>query len=125
MNEKKWLLIAVVVILLIAGSAALIREINLWKYDNQIAFNETDYQTRKQVEDQCRAMIASYKSDRDVYMKYKDSTDTGKANMAEQSWTRANRISNTYNEYILKNKHVWKNNIPADIMESLDTLTLD
>ena len=123
MNEKKWLLLAIVVLLLIGGSAALISAVNSWKYDNQIAYNETDYQTKKQVEDECRAMIASYKSDRDVYMKYKDSTSTSSANMAEQSWTRANRIANSYNEYILKNKHVWKNNIPEDILEKLDPLT--
>lgn len=123
MNEKKWLLVGVVFVLLIAASTVIIREVNLWKYDNQIAFNETDYQTRKQVEDECRAMIASYKSDRDAYEKYKGSADILKANMAEESWIRANRTANTYNDYILKNKHVWKNNIPADIMERLDTLT--
>ncbi len=123
MNEKKWLLIGVVVILLIAASTVIIREVKLWEYDNQIAFNETDYQTRKEVEDKCRAMIASYKGDRDAYEKYKGNTDILKANMAEQSWTRANRTANSYNEYILKNNHVWKNNIPADILEKLDTLT--
>ena len=123
MNEKRWLLVGVVVILLIAASTFIIREVYSWKYDNQIAFNETDYQTRKKVEDECRAMIASYKSDRDTYEKYKGSTDTLKANMADQSWIRANRTANTYNDYILKNNHVWKNNIPADILERLDPLT--
>lgn len=123
MTEKKWLLVGVVVILLIAASTVIIREIKLWEYDNQIAFNETDYQTRMKVEDVCRAMIASYKGDRDAYEKYKGNTDILKANMAEESWIRANRTANTYNDYILKNKHVWRNNIPADIMEKLDTLT--
>lgn len=123
MSEKRWLLIAVVVVLLIAASTFIIREVNLWKYDNQIAFNETDYQTRKKVEDECRAMIASYKSDKDTYEMYKGNQNSEKVGWADQAWIRANRTANSYNDYILKNKHVWKNNIPADIMEKLDTLT--
>lgn len=123
MSEKRWLLIAVVVVLLIAASTFIIREVNLWKYDNQIAFNETDYQTRKKVEDECRAMIASYKSDKDTYEMYKGNQNSEKVGWADQAWIRANRTANSYNDYILKNRHVWKNNIPADIMEKLDTLT--
>ena len=33
---------------------------------------------------------------------------------------RANQTANTYNEYILKNSHVWKDNIPSDIVYTLD-----
>ena len=34
--------------------------------------------------------------------------------------TRANNTASTYNNYILKNSYVWKDNIPSDIKTKLD-----
>ena len=77
------------------------------------------YETKKQVEDTARAMIASYKSDVATYEQYKDSDNEEKQSWAEQAKMRANRTANSYNEYILKNSYVWEDNIPSDIDYSL------
>ena len=81
--------------------------------------DENQYETRKQVEDTARAMIASYKSDVATYEQYKDSDNEEKQSWAEQAKMRANRTANSYNEYILKNSYVWEDNIPSVIDYSL------
>lgn len=81
--------------------------------------DENQYETRKQVEDTARSMIASYKSDVATYNQYKDSDNEEKQSWAEQAKMRANRTANSYNEYILKNSYVWEDNIPSDIDYSL------
>ena len=81
--------------------------------------DENQYETRKQVEDTARAMIASYKSDVATYEQYKDSDNEEKQSWAEQAKMRANRTANSYNEYILNNSYVWEDNIPSDIDYSL------
>lgn len=81
--------------------------------------DENQYETKKQVEDTARSMIASYKSDVATYEQYKDSDDEEKQSWAEQAKMRANRTANSYNEYILKNSYVWEDNIPSDIDYSL------
>ena len=75
----------------------------------------TTYKTKKEVEDQCRAMIASYQTNKIRYESYKDSTDK-----TEQSWAtayknEANKTATIYNEYITKNTYVFQGNIPSDI----------
>ncbi len=77
--------------------------------------DENQYETKKQVEDTARSMIASYKSDVATYEQYKDSDNEEKQSWAEQAKMRANRTANSYNEYILKNSYVWEDNIPSDI----------
>ena len=77
--------------------------------------DENQYETKKQVEDTARSMIASYKSDVATYEQYKESDNEEKQSWAEQ----ANRTANSYNEYILKNSYVWEDNIPSDIDYSL------
>ena len=81
--------------------------------------DENQYETKKQVEDTARAMIASYKSDVATYEQYKDSDNEEKQSWAEQAKMRANRTANSYNEYILKNSYVWEDNNPSDIDYSL------
>lgn len=81
--------------------------------------DENQYETKKQIEDTARAMIASYKSDVATYEQYKDSDNEEKQSWAEQAKMRANRTANSYNEYILKNSYVWEDNIPSDIDYSL------
>ena len=81
--------------------------------------DENQYETKKQVEDTARAMIASYKSDVATYEQYKDSDNEEKQSWAEHAKMRANRTANSYNEYILKNSYVWEDNIPSDIDYSL------
>lgn len=96
---------------------------NKWKYSLEKA-DETQYKTQKQVEDTCRVMIASYKSDKLIYEQYIGSDVSSE----ERSWAnnakiRANQTTNTYNEYILKNSFVWKENVPDDIYMELAFIT--
>lgn len=88
---------------------------NNWFHSVQKADDITNYQTRKKVEDTCRSMIASYESDKLTYEQYKDSDNEEKQGWAEQAKMRANKTVSTYNNYILENNYVWKDNIPADI----------
>ena len=88
---------------------------NNWWHDVQKADDNTSYKTRKKVEDTCRAMIASYETDKLTYEQYKDSEDEEKQSWAEQAKMRANKTASSYNNYIRKNSYVWEDNIPSDI----------
>ena len=92
---------------------------NNWFHKVQEADDDTNYETLKKVEDTCRSMIASYNSDKLTYEQYKDSEDDEKQEWAEQAKMRANKTASSYNNYILKNSYVWKNNVPADICTTL------
>lgn len=92
---------------------------NNWFHAVQVADDDTNYNTLKKVEDTCRSMIASYNTDKMTYEQYKGSDNNEKQNWAEQAKMRANKTANTYNEYILKNRYVWKNNVPEDIAMEL------
>lgn len=92
---------------------------NNWFFAVQKADDATNYATRKEVEDTCRAMMASYTSDKLTYEQYKGSDNEEKQSWAEQARMRANKTAASYNEYILKNSFVWEGNVPADIAASL------
>lgn len=95
---------------------------NDWFYKVQKVDDATNYNTIKEVEDTCRAMISSYESDKLTYEQYKDSDNEEKQSWAEQAKMRANKTATTYNNYILKNSFVWKDNIPNDIYFELEYL---
>ena len=95
---------------------------NNWWHDVQKVDDNTNYETRKQVEDTCRAMIASYESDKLTYMQYKDSDNEEKQSWAEQTKMRANKTAVEYNNYILKNSYVWRDNVPGDIYTRLEII---
>ena len=92
---------------------------NNWFHAVQKTDDATNYETLKKVEDACRAMIASYETDKLTYEQYRDSNNEEKQSWAEQAKMRANKTANTYNEYILKNSYVWADNVPADIRREL------
>lgn len=92
---------------------------NNWFHAVQKVDDDTNYKTRKKVEDTCRSMISSYKSDKLTYEQYKDSDNEEKQSWAEQAKMRANKTASTYNNYILKNSYVWENNVPSDIYITL------
>lgn len=92
---------------------------NSYEHSLQSADDKTNYETKKKVEDTCRSMIASYKSDKLTYEQYKDSDSSEKQSWAEQAKIRANKTASTYNNYVLKNNYVWNDNIPSDIYEML------
>lgn len=95
---------------------------NGWFHAVQKADDATNYKTLKKVEDTCRAMMASYESDKLTYEQYKDSDDDAKQSWAEQAKMRANKTASTYNNYILENSYVWSDNVPSDIKTRLEYL---
>ena len=92
---------------------------NNWWHDVNIVDDNTKYENRKEVEDTCRAMISSYTADKLTYEQYKDSESELERSWANSAKIRANQTASTYNNYILKNKYVWKDNVPADIYLNL------
>lgn len=86
------------------------------------ADNRTNYETRKKVEDTCRAMQASYEADKLTWEQYRESESVEKRGWAEQAKMRANRTAATYNTFILENGYVWEGNIPRDITHELPYL---
>lgn len=93
--------------------------INDWKYSLE-KVDEKTYENQKEVEDTCRAMISSYTQDKLVYEQYKDSEIEEERGWANNAKIRANNTASTYNNYILKNSYVWKDNVPSDIYTKLE-----
>lgn len=118
---------AIVVTVLIIGVGVFGRWFNTW-FDNKVDYvdqkieDATSYETRKQVEDSCRAMVSSYEADKLTYEQYKDSEVKEEASWANQAKMRANRTAANYNNYILKNSYVWDGNVPDDIMMELEVI---
>ena len=96
--------------------------LNTYEYNVQKVDDVTNYETIKEVEDTCRAMISSYESDKLTYEQYKDSDSEEKQSWAEQAKMRANKTASTYNNYIIKNSFVWKDNVPSDIYMKLEII---
>lgn len=82
--------------------------------------DESTYETQREVENTCRAMIASFNSDKLIYEQYKDSDVEEERSWANNAKIRANQTASTYNNYILKNSYVWSGNMPSDIKLHLD-----
>lgn len=127
MNTLTKIMAAILVLLLIvcmvvpaipSGRAAL----NTWQHELQKVDDATRYETRKQVEDTCRATIVSYETDRLTWLQYKDSESAEQRGWADAAKIRANKAALTYNEYFLKNSYVFEGNIPEDIREELPLL---
>ena len=123
---KKFLIVILVILLCACVSIAEVFGgwFGTW-IDNKVEFidqkidDATNYETIKQVEDTCRAMISSYESDKLTYEQYVDSDNEEKQSWAEQAKMRVNKTASTYNNYILENSFVWSGNVPADIRTEL------
>lgn len=127
---KKFFTVLGVIAMLFAVSAAGVglRWYSTWRnntinYIDQKIDDATRYETRKNVEDSCRAMVASYEADKLTWMQYKDSDKSEQQSWADQAKMRANRTAVNYNEYVLKNSYVWDGNIPTDILGELDLIS--
>lgn len=112
------LLIFGIAYMTLAGRGAM----NTYLFGVQKVDDVTNYETIKKVEDTCRAMISSYESDKLTYEQYKDSDNEEKQSWAEQAKMRANKTATSYNDYILKNSFVWKDNVPNDIYIELNII---
>lgn len=86
---------------------------------------EIDYTNRKMVEDTARSMIANYefaRSEYESYVTYCDTDDKDRCQRALDAKTSANKTATNYNNYILKNKYLWRNNMPSDIFYELEII---
>ena len=92
---------------------------NQWIYSLE-KVDEKTYETQKEVEGVCRAMIASYTQDKMIYEQYKDSEVAEERSWANNAKIRANNTAATYNNYILENSFVWQDNVPSDIATELE-----
>lgn len=116
--------ITVILVILLCVGVTIVGTVSGWFntwFGNKVDYidrkidDATNYETIKKVEDTCRAMIASYESDKLTYEQYKDSTNEEKQSWAEQAKMRANTTASSYNNYILNNSFVWNGNVPVDI----------
>lgn len=121
--ERKILLTICIVIgfiLLVAATPPGRYLWNRWLFNVQKADDITNYATIKKVEDSARSMISSYNADVLTYNQYKNyAIGTEQFSWAEQAKMRANKTASTYNNYILENSFIWKENIPKDILDEL------
>ena len=113
-----FLSLCIIALIILAGPVVKVIQ-NKYDYAVQKADDATSYKTLKEVEDSCRAMIASYEADKLIFEQYKDSDNEEKQSWAEQAKMRANQTAAQYNEYIRKNSFVWSDNVPDDIDEKL------
>lgn len=113
----------IVAIIFFAGTPTGRAIVNNWEFSLQKVDDVTLYEKRKEVEDACRAMMASYNADKLTYEQYRGSDNPEKQSWAEQAKMRANKTASSYNEYVLKNSFVWKDNVPADIYMKLEYIT--
>jgi len=95
---------------------------NTWFHAVQVADDNTNYETLQEVENTARTMIASYNADKMIWLQYKDSLVTEEVSWANNAKIRANQTASTYNNYILRNSYIWRNNVPADIFMTLPYL---
>ena len=126
----KKFLIALLLVAAVSVAGVFFGWFDTW-FDNQVEYidqkidDATNYETRKTVEDSCRAMVASYEADKLTWEQYKDSDKEEQQSWADQAMMRANRTAANYNNYILKNSYVWDGNIPADIQAELPLIKED
>ena len=119
MEKRTGKIIAIVVVLALIGGLTSIATNNGYNFLARKIDDATNYETIKKVEDTCRAMIASYTSDKLMYETYATSDSEEKQGWAEQAKIRANSTAAKYNEYYLKNSFIWKDNIPDGIATEL------
>ena len=124
-EEKLWAAIILIVIGIIVFIAITPIGRSIWNknmYAVQKTDDATNYKTLKNVEDTCRAMLASYAEDKLTWEQYKDSDSKEQRSWADQARMRANSTATSYNEYVLKNSYVWQDNVPEDIRKELEYL---
>ena len=114
-------LIAIIVVVVIAvGGVAAVVIHNNYEFQLRKADDSTNYETKKKVEDYARSLIVQYNADKKMYEAYKDSESAEQQSWAQEAKIRANNTAVLYNEYLLKNSFVFKDNIPEDIKATLD-----
>lgn len=95
---------------------------NTYQFGLQKMDDRTQYESLKRVEDEARAMMASYQADKIKYEQYKTSTVPEQIGWGEQAKMRANQTAATYNNFMLKNSFLFKENLPYDLRYELPIL---
>ncbi len=95
---------------------------NSYQFGLQKMDDRTQYDSLKKVEDEARMMMASYQADKIKYEQYKTSTDAEQINWGQQAKMRANQTAATYNNFMLKNSFLFKENLPYDLRYELPLL---
>lgn len=119
--ENFWKVIAsilgvILIVVMIIFMPSVIRSCNKWNARNIEADYDTNWEKQKEIEDTLRGYMASYNADK---VTYETSTNN---DIREAAKIRANRTAAVYNEYYLKNSHIWKDRIPEDIKDRLPFL---
>lgn len=129
MHFRQWLLIIIIsaVLLLFMYFVFTPEGKEIWsRY--QHTMHKTDEITdkqRKEVENTCRALIASWESDIQIYEQYKNSESKEEREIAEQAKLGANETADEYNKYILNNGYVWNGQMPWDIYAVIDHIRVE
>ena len=114
---------ALILIALVLDAANIVPGIIRWgnevKYETIKADDETSYRKRQQVENTCRAEIASYNAYVLQAEQYKGDTSEYGIQQRRNAVTMANSVATKYNLYILQNSFVWRDNVPDDIYREL------
>lgn len=77
---------------------------------------------RRTVEAVCRAMIASWEEDEEVYLKYRNSEIEEERAKAEYAKASANRTAESYNAYLLQNAYIFSGDMPDDIYGAIEQI---
>jgi hypothetical protein len=126
-------LLGLVAFLVISFSVAyMIPTSRIWikEYIFKIEYidHQVDYDTRKMVEDTARATIVNYTNYVNTYntymVLYEQDQNINTYNYAIQAFTAANNQANIYNLYIQQNRFLWEGNLPPDIPETLEVISL-
>lgn len=109
-------LAVILLVVMIIFTPSIIRSCNKWHARNIEADYDTNWEKRKEIEDTLRGYMASYNADKITY-----ETATNEETR-EAAKVRANRTAAVYNEFYLKNSHIWKDRVPEDIKDNLPFL---
>jgi hypothetical protein len=115
-------LLILILVMSVVFAAPIRGAVNTWRFGIQKTDDVTSYQTLKRVEDTCRAMTASYNADKLTYEQYRDDASAEKKSWGEQAKMRANKTASSYNNYVLRNRFVWRDGVPGDIEVELGYL---
>ena len=114
----------IVVILAIVFGPSIVRSVNDWRADMDVAHYETDLDTLVQLEDRARATVSQWIAAYTRYEQFKDSDDREERNWANSAQMQANNLAATYNTFMLEHSATWVRGIPDGLQERLPLLPL-
>lgn len=124
MSKKIWFFIIIGLtaiicsIILFTCSPTAVKIYNGYDKEMTQADLETNYHTALQTETTLRAYLASYESDRIIYISNKDYTDKESQELSRAAKTRANRTAATYNQ-LLQHSTLEHIKVPEELMKEL------